>query len=205
MRHQKPQEFSLNTHRCLSRLLTNLKKGSLKLMKSPPVVAFFFIVQGEMVSSEEKYPNLWSEYSSAVTLTAPVYACPPQRLDNDMLAAQIAGLPSAWNCKHSGGTLVRTFQKNPQLGILGSALRVCILPLGHQREQGVLWSVCSKSYIRKNVSQQMLSIPLQTVNWKMVEGLLPTICPILSPSFSYRNGKLAVVVTPATTQIVSIE
>lgn len=51
----------------------------------------------------------------------------------------------------------------------------------------------------------MLSIPLQTVNWKMVEGLLPTICPILSPSFSYRNGKLAVVVTPATTQIVSIE
>lgn len=107
-------------------------------MKSPPVVAFFFIVRGEVVSSEDKYPNLRSEYSSAVTLTAPAYACtPPQRLDNDMLAAQIAGLPSAWNCKHSGGTLVRTFQKNPQLGILGSTLRVCILPLGHQREQGV--------------------------------------------------------------------
>lgn len=130
---------------------------------------------------------------------------PPQRLDNDMLAAQIEGLPSAWNCKHSGGTLVRTFQKNPQLGILGSALRVCILPLGHQREQGVLWSVRSKSYIRKNVSQQMLSIPLQTVNWKMVEGLLPAICPILSPSFSCRNGKHAVVVTLATEPTVSTE
>lgn len=46
-------------------------------MKSPPVVAFFFIVRGEMVNSEDKYPNLWPEYSSAVTLTAPEYACPP--------------------------------------------------------------------------------------------------------------------------------
>lgn len=173
-------------------------------MKSLPVIAFFFIVRGEMVSSEDKYPNLWSECSSAVTLTAPAYACPPQRLDNDMLAAQIAGLPSAWNCKHSRGTLVRTFQKNPQLGILGSTLRVCILPLGHQREQGVLWSVRSKSYIRKNVSQQMLSIPLQTVNWEMVEGLLPTICPILSPSFSCWNGKPVVVVTPVTTPATTI-
>lgn len=56
-------------------------------MKSPPVVAFFFIVRGEMVSSEEKYPNLWSEYSSAVTLTAVPPPPSPQKLDNDMLAA----------------------------------------------------------------------------------------------------------------------
>lgn len=28
--------------------------------------------------------------------------CPLRRPDNDTLARQIAGLPSAWNCKHSG-------------------------------------------------------------------------------------------------------
>lgn len=163
-----------------------------------------------MVSCEDEYLNLWSEYSPAVTLTAPAHVCPPphpipQSLDNDMLAAEIAWLPSAWNCKHSGGTLVRTFQKNPQLGILGRPLRVCILPLGHQCEQALLWSPHSKSYIRRNVGQQMLSIPLQTVNWKMVRRLLPPICPILSVLlFSCWIGKHIGVVTPVKTKGINV-
>lgn len=83
-----------------------------------------------------------------------------------MLAGQIAGLPSAWNCKHSGEGSLGHSRKVLNWGFLEELLGCLHSSFGTAANRVACdhCSVPSENYMRG----KMLNIPLHTVNWAVV-------------------------------------
>ncbi|KAI9544745.1 hypothetical protein NQZ68_001623 [Dissostichus eleginoides] len=108
----------------------------------------------------------------------------PERPDNDMLAAQIAGLPSGWNCKHSGETSLGHSRKILNWEFLGRAPLVFAFFLWDSSANSVSCDhgpVPRENYMR-NRGEQMLNIPLHTVNCGQQSTMIITYLPFLSHS-----------------------
>lgn len=84
-----------------------------------------------------------------------------------MLAGQIAGLPSAWNCKHSGDGSLGHSRKLLASGILGRGSGVFAFSLWDSRANSVsvITALSPVGIMRRNAGHQMLNTPLQMENW----------------------------------------
>lgn len=97
---------------------------------------------------------------------------------------QISGLPLVWNCKHSREGSLGHSRKVLNWEFLEELLVCLHSSLWGSSANSVCCDHCpvqSENYMRTNEGQQMLSIPLQTVNWTVVTQVQPVIS--LRPMF----------------------
>lgn len=88
-----------------------------------------------------------------------------------MLAGQIAGLPSVWNCKHSGEGSLGHSRNVLNWRILGRVSRVFAFFLWDRGANRVACDhspVLRENHQRGKEGEQMLIIPRRTENWETV-------------------------------------